>query len=527
MLDLLGLFALALGLSLLLTPLFRELARRCDLVDHPDTHRKLHGRIIPTVGGPPLLLAVAAVIGSALWWHGVGAGVQTWNLLGLLAGGLIICAVGVADDFGLLRGRHKLMGQLAAALTVVAFGVRVDHVALFGWQIDLGLTAVPFTLFFLLGAINSLNLLDGMDGLLSSVGLVLCLALGAMAFLGGQTTTAWVALTLAGALAGFLFYNFPPASVFLGDSGSMLIGLTAGVLAIQSSLKGPASVALAAPAALLTLPIFDTLAAILRRKLTGRSIYCTDHGHLHHCLQRRGLKGRTILLLVASLGAVTTAGALGSVAFNNEWLALVSGAAVVAVLVATRLFGHAELALAARRTGGLLVSLARGPARGRPRETETRLLGRLDWKELWQGLVKHAYELDLKRVRLNVNAPALSEGYYASWDVTREEGEMADLWRVEFPLSVGGQVIGDVVVVGGRDGRPIFEKLTAVTELLQEFERTARRMAGSAGAAHPDEEAVASRSAVVAVARHEVTGTPFIEALRPPPQPHVEVLYAD
>ena len=144
---------------------------------------------------------------------------QTWNLLGLLAGGLMICAVGVADDFGLLRGRHKLMGQLAAALVVVAFGVRVDRVALFGWQIDLGLTAVPFTLFFLLGAINSLNLLDGMDGLLSSVGLVLCLALGAMALLGGHMTAAWVALALAGALAGFLFYNFPPASVFLGDSG--------------------------------------------------------------------------------------------------------------------------------------------------------------------------------------------------------------------------------------------------------------------------------------------------------------------
>ena len=523
MLELLGLFALALGAGLLLTPLFRDLARRCNLVDRPDAHRKLHGRIIPTVGGPPLLLAVVVAVALALSWYGAaGAGVRTWDLLGLLAGGLMICAVGVADDFGLLRGRHKLMGQLAAALVVVAFGVRVDRVALFGWQIDLGLTAVPFTLFFLLGAINSLNLLDGMDGLLSSVGLVLCLALGAMAFLGGHTTAAWTAVALAGALAGFLVYNFPPASVFLGDSGSMLIGLTVGVLAIQSSLKGPAAVALAAPAALLTLPIFDTSAAILRRKLTGRSIYCTDHGHLHHCLQRRGLKNGMILLLVGGLGAVTTAGALGSVAFGNEWLALVSAAAVVAVLVTTRLFGHSELKLAVRRAGRLLASLVRGPANGRPRETETRLLGRLDWKELWQGLVKHARELDLKRARLNVNAPALAEGYHASWEANQEakgeEGEMADVWRVEFPLSVGGQVIGDLEVVGGRDGAPIFEKLTALTALLQEFESTARRMTGAAGETHPDEEALPAQHAVV-VARQEVMGPPFTQALHSPPQP--------
>ena len=307
MVTLLALFALALGAGLALTPLFRALARRCHLVDRPDAHRKLHGRVIPAVGGPPLLLAVVVAVGLGLCWPGTAEGLRRWDLLGLLEGGLLICAVGVADDFGLLRGRHKLMGQLAAAAVVVAFGVRVNRIVLFGCQIELGLLALPFTLFILLGAMNSLNLLDGMDGLLSSVGLILCLALGAMAFLAGQTTAAWVALALAGALVGFLYYNFPPASVFLGDSGSMLIGLTVGVLAIQSSLKGPATVALAAPAALLTLPIFDTSAAILRRRLTGRSVYCTDHGHVHHCLQRRGL-GRAVLLLVSALGLLTTAG---------------------------------------------------------------------------------------------------------------------------------------------------------------------------------------------------------------------------
>src|SRR5439155_5894298 len=120
---------------------------------------------------------------------------------------------------------------------------------IFDWHVELGLLAVPFTLFWLLGAINSLNLIDGMDGLLSSVGLIVTLAMAAMAVLGEQWMAACVAVALAGALLGFLRYNFPPASIFLGDSGSMLIGLVIGALAIRSSLKSPATVALAAPVA--------------------------------------------------------------------------------------------------------------------------------------------------------------------------------------------------------------------------------------------------------------------------------------
>src|SRR5439155_8367461 len=140
----------------------------------------------------------------------------------------------------------------------------------------------------LLGAINSLNLIDGMDGLLGSVGLILSLALAVMAALAGHWGAAAVAVALAGALLGFLPFNLPPASVFLGDSGSMLVGLVLGTLAIQSSLKAPATIALATPVALLILPIFDTTVAILLRTMTGRSLYTTDRGHLLHRLLRFG-----------------------------------------------------------------------------------------------------------------------------------------------------------------------------------------------------------------------------------------------
>src|SRR5262249_40778972 len=161
-----------------------------------------------------------------------------------------------------------------------------------------------------LGAINSLNLIDGMDGLLGSLAVIISLAMAVMAAVGGHWATAAVAGALSRALLAFLCFHFPPASVFLRDCGSLLVGLCVCVLAINSSLKGPATVTLAAPVAMLTIPIWDTLAAILRRKLTGRSIYTTDRGHIHHCLQRRGLSTRGALFCLSLFCLVTVFGAL-------------------------------------------------------------------------------------------------------------------------------------------------------------------------------------------------------------------------
>src|SRR5262249_41039564 len=148
---------------------------------------------------------------------------------------------------------------------------------------------------------------------------------------------------------GFLRYNLPPATVFLGDSGSMLIGLILGTLAIESSLKAPATVALTAPVALLVLPIFDTTVAILRRTLTGRSLYATDRGHLHPCLWRSGLSTGGVFFLVAFFCLRVAPGALASRAFHNDWTALLPALTVISFLPLPRLFGHAELVLVKER----------------------------------------------------------------------------------------------------------------------------------------------------------------------------------
>ncbi len=476
------LFAAALGFTLcwLLTLLGRPLARRIGLVDRPDGRRKLHQTAIPVLGGPVLVLAVcisAVALFQSVGWLGALGQEQARPLLGLLVAAVFLCAVGVTDDLGLLRGRHKLLGQIIAAGIVVWLGVEVQTIRLFDRNFELGVLSIPFTLFLLLGAINSLNLIDGMDGLLSSVALIICLALGVLAVVSGKFIAASIAFALAGSLLGFLCFNFPPASVFLGDSGSMVIGLTVGVLAIHSCLKGPATVALAAPTALLTIPIFDTAVAILRRKLTGRSIYSTDRGHLHHCLMRRISDPRLVLLLVSACCLVTAGGAFASLFWHNEALALVSGLAVVAMLVVTGLFGHAEFALLLQRLRIFGKSLMQAPPEG-GREIEIRLQGSLDWRELWKRITACAPMLNLCRLRLDVNAPAIGEGYHVRWDRGRVCDEATSLWRVQIPLAVDGRVIGDVEVAGRPDDEPIWEKIAALARMIEQFESTATLLTG-------------------------------------------------
>src|SRR5579872_1132524 len=191
-LPLLCVFSASLLFCLALTPLARALARRCRLVDHPDNRRKMHGRAVPVAGGLPILISACIALTAVLWYFPPPADVPAGerpNLLGLLIGSVVICLVGLADDFGYLRGRHKLVGQCIAVGIVIVGGVRVEHIHLFDWTLELGLLSVPFTGFILLGAINSLNLIDGMDGLLSSVGLIITLAMGALAAVGHH----WIA----------------------------------------------------------------------------------------------------------------------------------------------------------------------------------------------------------------------------------------------------------------------------------------------------------------------------------------------
>ena len=454
MLEFLFIALVALACGAILTPVVRKFAHQFNLVDHPDGRRKLHLAPIALGGGVAVFIStiLSLVICYALL-PSIRAELERTSptfLLGLLASTAVIVVVGLVDDRHHLRGRHKLMGQILAVTILMMSGLVVEHIQLFGRNIELGLLAYPFTMFWLLGAINALNLIDGLDGLAGSVGAILSLAIAGMAIMNFHSADAVIALALCGAIAGFLIYNCPPASIYLGDAGSMLIGLMLGALAMRSSLKTPATVALMAPTVIWAIPILDVGMAILRRKLTGRSIYETDRGHLHHCLLRNGFSGQTTLIFIAGFCAVTAVGALISVARQNEWMAVISAAAVFSTLVATRLFGFSECVLVFKRLRSIAASLIPIPhfrSKAAPSPVHARLTGTRDWEDLWATLTEYADRFDLSSVQLNVNLPSLNEEYHVNWN-RRDAGSELQKWTTDIPLLAGRITVGRLRISG-------------------------------------------------------------------------------
>lgn len=479
-LQLLILFTVGLLFAIGMTPVVMRLATRIGLLDHPDGTRKLHAKPTPVAGGPIILFGTFSAI-MVGWFLGGTTGEilpeQFAMHFGILIAGGLICSLGVLDDFGRLRGRFKLLGQILIVALVIASGTKVDRITLYdGMTIELGFFGIIFTAFWLLGAINSLNLLDGMDGLLSTIGLVTSLAFMGVAYLNEVWATACVAAGLGGTLLGFLRFNFPPARIFLGDSGSMLIGLTIGILGIQSSMKELATVSLAAPLALLILPIFDTLAAIVRRKLTGRSIYDVDRGHLHHRMSSSGFSNISILGMVAAMCLITTLGALLASYLRNGMYALISAGMVVAILIATKLFGSVELTLIRKRLANTFSNMLNGRTPGQVREMSIQLQGSTNWQDLWNRLTAWAYEHKLIGLRLDVNAPAWHEGYHGHWQLHDLDIQSNEVWQFSLPLCIRATVVGRIELEGSIH-RPYAEVLAQISAMILDVEQVLTEMA--------------------------------------------------
>lgn len=415
--------ALSFSISLVAVPAVRRIARSVGLVDAPDRQRKLHRTPIALAGGvavfATVLLSFAGTVlvdriegGSALGTIG-----NQWYVLFVAATALLL--VGLIDDAFTLRGRQKLLFQLLIIAGLVATGTSVDRISLFGYEMALGVFAVPVSVLWLLVAINALNLIDGADGMATTAGCIISGGLAILSFHQGAMVSGVASAALSGALLGFLVFNRPPASIFLGDAGSMLIGLFVGVLAIWSSVKQSTALA-SAPVAILAIPLFDSAAAIIRRRLTGRSIYATDRAHLHHLLQQKyGPVG--MLWVVAGLCLTTTTMSVLSAVWGAHWLAAVGVILAIGILVGTRSFGHSEFRLLSGRATHFVQSLVTRPHGGDQwKQIRThRLQGGGRWDQVWEPLVEFAERHGLVSLKIDLSLPWLHEGYHATWHSVR------------------------------------------------------------------------------------------------------------
>ncbi len=322
-----------------LTPSVRTRAHRYGALDHALTSRKVHGKPIPRLGGIAIVLAFYAPLVALLFVDsGVGRNFyeNPHKAFGLFAGGVAIAALGVWDDLKGANAKTKFTVQFAVAGAMYALGFRIDHIANpYGEPIQLGYLALPFTMLWIAGVVNAMNLIDGLDGLAGGVALIAISTTFAIAVIGAQPLMILFTAALAGAVLGFLFYNFNPASIFMGDTGSMFLGFVLATTAIQTNQKSSTAVAIVVPIIALGVPIADTLLAMARRAARGAPLFSADRGHIHHRLLALGLSHRqTVLVLYGAsiaLGFAALALSYASSSQSTYFLLALSGVAYLAL----------------------------------------------------------------------------------------------------------------------------------------------------------------------------------------------------
>ena len=307
-------FVLSMLCGTILTPFVRRLAHRYGALDHAHSSRKIHGKPIPRLGGIAIVLAFyAPLVVLLLFQTEVGHMfvAERKHAIGLFVGGIAIALLGLYDDLRGADAWKKFAVQFAVAGLLYALEFRIDAIANpFGEPLALGWLSLPFTLFWIVGVINALNLIDGLDGLAGGVALVAVVTTFLVSIQRGHPLMMLFSSALAGAIIGFLFYNFNPASIFMGDTGSMFLGFALSATAIQTNQKASTTVAVLIPAIALGLPIMDTLLAIGRRALRGRPLFQADKEHIHHRLMARGLTHRQAVLVLYGLCTLLGAAAL-------------------------------------------------------------------------------------------------------------------------------------------------------------------------------------------------------------------------
>lgn len=324
-------FLLAMFVSFVLTPYIKKLAFKIGAIDKPDS-RRVHTRIMPRLGGLAIYIGflLAAIASLEL----------TKDIVGILLGGTIIVIVGVLDDKYQLAAKVKLLGQILAACVLVAFGIQIEWVNNpFGGYFYLEYFSIPITVFWIVSFTNVVNLIDGLDGLAAGVGAIASLTVGLVAWQFGYYHIAVLSAALCGSIIGFLRYNFNPASIFMGDTGSMFIGYTMAAISVYGAVKTAATIALFVPAIALGLPIMDTAFAILRRYSNGRPIFSPDKGHLHHRLLDRGFNQKEAVLLMYGITAALCIGAVLWAEFDGFYAALIIAAIITAVAVGAKKIG--------------------------------------------------------------------------------------------------------------------------------------------------------------------------------------------
>ncbi len=413
-------------LALLFTPIIRGSIGHHGFLDRPDGVRKKHSAPIPKIGGIAIALSYASAYAVALflpfsYTHILHESLSSiWRLM-LPAS--VVLLTGVLDDLVGLNAWKKLTGIFAACALALLLGLRVEIHSASSFQ-QPWVNAIV-TVIWLVGCTNAFNLIDGMDGLAAGIGLLATVAMMVAGLTQGNLPLVLATLPLAGCLVGFLVYNFNPASVFLGDSGSLLLGFLLGCYGALWSEKSVTLVAMVAPLLAVSVPMLDVMLSILRRFLRNRPIFTGDRGHIHHKLLDRGLSPKGVVLTIYGFAAVAAALSLLAGALHNQFSGL-----IVILFCTCAWVGVKHLRYPEFKTAGEI--FFRGgfrriiDAEARLAELEEKLLSATDLNECWNRILAGSREFGFKGVRMSVCGSIFQDS---------EDHDIAPLWQLRIPLS--------------------------------------------------------------------------------------------
>jgi len=414
-------------LALILTPLVRDSIGKFGFLDHPDGDRKMHATALPRVGGIAIVISYIATFGLALalpftYTYVLRNALPNIIQLGLVGG--VVFLTGVLDDLLGLNAWQKLIGIASAAVLAFLAGIRVEIHFLQSLPGGPWLS-FAITVIWLIACTNAFNLIDGMDGLAAGVGLVATLTMLIAALTQGNLPLALATMPLAGCLLGFLRYNFNPASVFLGDSGSLLIGFLLGCYGALWSEKSVTLVALTVPLLSVSIPLLDVGLSIFRRFLRDRPIFKGDRGHIHHKLLDRGLSPKKAVLTIYGLCGLVAVLSLLVNATHNQYSGLIVLLFCGAAWIGIQHLEYPEFAMAGKMfLKGKFRQII--DSETRLLEFETALARATNVEECWTRVLSGTREFGFQGVRLSINGTVFE-------DLGPRNGH--PVWQLRIPLA--------------------------------------------------------------------------------------------
>jgi UDP-GlcNAc:undecaprenyl-phosphate GlcNAc-1-phosphate transferase len=461
-----------------------------------------HGEGVPRLGGVAVVAAVLCAIALLLWWDNETSRhlrLKPQEGLGLLAAAGMVFLLGLYDD---LRGAspwQKLVVQAAAGLVLFSAGYRIDLLTnpFTGGSLALGWLSLPLTLLWFVAICNAFNLIDGLDGLAAGIGFFASLSLFLLAVLASNPFMAAIAAALAGALLGFLPHNFSAARIYLGDSGSLTIGITLAALAVRSSMKGPVVITLAIPLMIFGLPLLDAGVTTVRRFLSGHPIFRRDEEHLHHRLLRIGMTHRAAVLALYGVAAFFALASLLLVNYRSSLAPLIALLCGVLAWMVVRQMQYPEFAELDRhvRTGLLSQrAVLRNQILLRKAAAELRAASTV--AQAWEvaARVFHALEFDGATCEVVLRpGGALNLRWNAPTELRPESVAAGESWRLAIPLCVAGRRMGEVELSRALSRGPLHYRAASLLEFVADS--FAARVAELAASGDLEQPVAATRSA--------------------------------